>query len=276
MKPAWTHLAILLVVLAALAGGAPSAWAGSHSATSPEFTVDTRGTNPVPPDGEFLVTVGAAAVANGGGWWNLTGTYSTTVVSTPVTLDLLHDSNGKLSGAATFTVAKDTTAVLPIRGSVKGTRGSITLKGSVRGIDPTKTVNASLLLNLTLDIANRQLVGPLTGIIEVNGTTAPLDEHLTLAIPGDMDGTWTLRLALGQAGRALTGTALLTLSNAVGHAFVVRGRTAGQTAVLSLAGDPAHPAAKAMKVTTTVTPLEGGEARLESFSGRGYGLTLGW
>lgn len=43
--------------------------------------------------------------------------------------------------------------------------------------------------------------------------------------------------------------------------------------VLSLAGAPAS---NAIKIKTTITPLEGGWARLESFSGTGYGQRLGW
>jgi hypothetical protein len=36
-----------------------------------------------------------------------------------------------------------------------------------------------------------------------------------------------------------------------------------------------HPS-KAISIRTTLTPLEGGWARLESFSGKGYGQTVGW
>jgi hypothetical protein len=91
-----------------------------------------------------------------------------------------------------------------------------------------------------------------------------------------MDGTWTLRFQLAQTGRSVAGTALLALSNGVDHAFAVQGRTSGVTAALSLVGVPADAAAKAIEIRTTVTPLEGGWARLENFSGRGYGQTLGW
>jgi hypothetical protein len=60
------------------------------------------------------------------------------------------------------------------------------------------------------------------------------------------------------------------------YAFLVRGRTgANGTAVLSLAADPADPAARSIRISTTVTPLEGGWARLESFLGTGYGQTVG-
>lgn len=38
----------------------------------------------------------------------------------------------------------------------------------------------------------------------------------------------------------------------------------------------ADPAAKATKIRTTITPLEGGWARIETFSGKGYGQTVSW
>jgi hypothetical protein len=50
----------------------------------------------------------------------------------------------------------------------------------------------------------------------------------------------------------------------------------GARAVLSLTGDPTGPASKAIKIKTTITPLEGGWARTASFSGGGYGQTLTW
>ena len=63
----------------------------------------------------------------------------------------------------------------------------------------------------------------------------------------------------------------------VKHSFVVRGRTrANRTVVLTLAGDPADQAWKAISIRTSLTPLEGGWATLESFSSRGYGRVIGW
>jgi hypothetical protein len=166
---------------------------------------------------------------------------------------------------------------MPIKGSVNGTRGSITMKGSLNGANLTKLVSVSLTLNLTVDAANRHLVGRLTGTIRENGAPTPVNDDLALAIPGDMDGTWTLRFGLDRTGRTVTGAATLTLSDGAQHAFVASGRTgANNTAVLTLSASPSDPTAKATTVKTTITPLEGGWARLESFSGRGYGQALGW
>ena len=44
--------------------------------------------------------------------------------------------------------------------------------------------------------------------------------------------------------------------------------------LLTLAGDNADPAAKAIKINTTVAPLEGGWTRLKALSARSYGQTL--
>jgi hypothetical protein len=91
-----------------------------------------------------------------------------------------------------------------------------------------------------------------------------------------MDGSWTLRLQLAQAGATVTGTALLTLSNGVGYALRVQGKAAGASAVLGLSGAPADPLARAIRCSTTITPLTGGSARLERLSFKGYGQTVEW
>jgi hypothetical protein len=232
---------------------------------------------PVGPVGEFLAWVDAPAVATGRGWWDLSGTYATSVEGNPFALALTHDPSGKLSGTATYTVAKDAVVTMPIKGSVKGASGSITMKGTLKGATPDKTVSVSLTLNLAVDTANRRLTGPLTGSVKSGGVTTAVNQDLALDIPPPMDGTWTLRLDLAQSGTSVTGTALLTLSNGVDHAFAVKGRTgADNTAVLTLTGDKADPAAKATKIRATVTPLEGGWARIGAFTGKGWGQAVAW
>jgi hypothetical protein len=237
-----------------------------------ETTATYAAAGPVPPHGSFLVVVDAAAPPSNR-LWDLTGTYSTAVQGKPLTLRLLHEPTGRLAGTATYAVAEGVAITMPIKGSVKGAGGSITLKGTMQGDDSTRNVSVSLTLNLTVDTGNRRLVGRLTGTIATDAVTTPVHEDLTLAIPGEMDGTWTLRLDPRLLGRAVTGTAELTLSNRVKYAFVIRGRTAGQTVLLSLSGDPG---AKSLTIKVTLTPLEGGSARLEGFLGKGYGQTLTW
>jgi hypothetical protein len=229
----------------------------------------------VAPDGEFLLVVDAADVAAGLGLWDLTGTYVTAVKGYPLTLDLLHDTKGKLGGTATCTVAKDTTVTMPIKGSVKGASGSITMQGTLKGADPAKTVSVSLKLALAVDATNRRLGGPLTGSVKANGATTAVNQNVALDIPAPMDGTWTLLLTLTQGAKGIAGTATLALSNGADYALVVKGKAgAAGTAVLSLAGASADPAAKAIKIKTAITPLAGHWAELEALAGKAYGQSL--
>jgi len=164
---------------------------------------------------------------------------------------------------------------MPVKGSVRGSSGSITMKGSLRATNPADQVAVALTLDLTVDIANRQLVGRMTGSTKDHGTTTPIDDPVVLAIPGTMDGTWTLSFDLDQSGRNVTGAAVLKLSNDVQHSFSVNGRTgAHDTAVLTLSGDPADPASKALAIRATITPLEGGWAWIESSALKGYGQVV--
>jgi hypothetical protein len=231
----------------------------------------------VPPDGEFLLVVDAADVAAGLGLWDLTGTYITAVKGHPLSIELLHDTKGKLGGTATCIVAKDTTVAMPIKGSVKGASGSITMQGTLKGADPAKTVSVSLKLVLAVDATDGRLAGQMTGSVKSGGTTTAVNQDVALDIPAPIDGTWRLLLTLAQGAKGIAGTATLTLSNGADHAFVVKGKAgAGGTAVLSLAGAAADPAAKAIKIKAMVTPLAGRWAELEALAGRGYGQTLVW
>jgi uncharacterized repeat protein (TIGR02543 family) len=233
-------------------------------------------TTPIPAVGQFAGCVDAADVSSGRGLWDLSGTYAAIVAGRPLLLNLVHESTGKLSGLATYTVADGTAVAMPIRGAVDGTAGSIALAGTLKGADPARVIAVSLALNLTVDTANRRLTGPLTGSVRNHGTTTPIREDLALPIPLPMDGSWTLRLQLAQAGATVTGTALLTLSNGVGYALRVQGKAAGASAVLGLSGAPAEPLARALRCSTTITPLTGGSARLERLSFKGYGQTVEW
>jgi hypothetical protein len=227
-------------------------------------------------DGEFLSELNASDVASGHGWWDLSGSYPTRVAGNPLVLTLVHDAHGRLTGTATYTVGEATTVNLPIRGSVRGAGGNIALKLALRGAARDRSVRLALRLDLAVDPDAGQLVGAIVGSVVTGDEKTPVAETLTLPIPRAMNGTWTLLFDLVQDARGVTGTALLTLSNGAGYVCEVQGRTRGGNAVLSLAGYPAGPAARGGGIRTTITPLEGGWARLESFSGRGYGQVVGW
>jgi hypothetical protein len=59
MRDTWVRLALLASVLAIPTAGAPGSQAGSHSARSPRFTVDTRG-------GEVTVAIEPAGARSAG------------------------------------------------------------------------------------------------------------------------------------------------------------------------------------------------------------------
>jgi len=241
------------------------------------LTAHFRPADPLAPAGTFLARAGAGGPPADCTWWDLSGTYAASVKGSSLTLSLTHDPSGKLSGTAAYTLAKDTVVTMPIRGSVKGASGSITMKGALKGATPDKTVSVSLALNLAVDTANRQLTGPLTGSVKSGGVTTAINQNLALPVPAPMDGTWALLFQIAQSGTAVTGTATLSLSNGVERGLVVKGKAgANGTALLALAGDKSDPAAKAIRIKATISPLEGGWARVETFSGKGYGQAVAW
>jgi hypothetical protein len=239
-------------------------------------TAPFRMADAVAPSGTFLAVVDAAAVAAGRGLWDLGGTYSTIIAGNPLVLSLVHDPTGRITGTATYTVAKATVLTMPVKGRVNGSTGSVTLAGTLKGASPAQAVSMTLSLNLAVDVADRQLTGWMVGSVKTGQVTTAIDNPLALALPASMDGSWTLALKLDRAGRATAGSALLTLSNGVSHTFVTQGRISGANAVLDLRADPADPAAKGIRIRTTITPLGGGWARIDGLSGRGYGQTVGW
>ena len=147
---------------------------------------------------------------------------------------------------------------------------------ALRGTNAAAAVSVSLSFTLSLNATTLKLNGPVSGSIKVSGATALVAETVTLDIPTPMDGTWTLAFLLAQDGRTISGTARLTLVNGVSYAFVAQGRSTGANAVLSLAGASSDPSARAFRIRTTVTPQEGGWARLDGITGEGYGQTLDW
>ena len=91
---------------------------------------------------------------------------------------------------------------------------------------------------------------------------------------------WTgpggLLLDLASDDGGISGTARLTLSNGVVHSLLANGRaTVTGPAELALTGDPADPAAKGILLRLAITPLQGGQARVEGLEGRAYGQSLG-
>jgi hypothetical protein len=165
---------------------------------------------------------------------------------------------------------------MPIRGSASATHGALVATMAMQGTAAGNAASASLALKLALNVATRQLVGPASGSALVGAVTLPLAGSVSLNLPPAMDGTWTLLLQIAPNGRTVSGSATLRLANGAEYLFVVRGRIAGQAVVATLVGHPSDVAAKGIEISTTLTPLEGGWARLNAFSGKGYGQLLHW
>jgi hypothetical protein len=189
----------------------------------------------------------------------------------------VHDAQGKLTGSAVLGVSEVVAVAMPVRGNVEGSGGVVRIEGALAGMSTSEPIRVAMAFSLAVDAANRRLVGLVTGMAEIGTMALPVAECVSLPIPAPMDGTWTLRFALAQGAKGIAGTAKLVLSNGVERDLVVKGTMgAGNTAILSLAGAPGDPAAKAIKIKATIMPLEGGWARLEAFSGKGYGQTIAW
>jgi hypothetical protein len=228
----------------------------------------------MPPSGVFTAVTEGDAVASGLGLWDLSGTYTTSAADKPLVLRLLHDAKGRLTGTATYTTAKAAPLNVPIRGSVRGSGGGVVATIALQGADATGATSVSLTLDLTVNVGTRRLAGTMAGNVTVDGVPHTVSANLSLPIALPMNGAWTLRFDLLQRPRSITGTALLTLSNGAHCAYLVNGKKVGTTAVLSLVGDATDPLSRASKIRAIITPLEGGWARLESFSDRSYGQSL--
>ena len=232
------------------------------------------------PNGPFLARQQAAQVLAGRGLWDLTGAYALSVGGQALTLNLVHDPRGRLTGTAALQVNTGS-ALLPVslsvRGTARGAGGRVVVALWLQGADAAQGLDVALAAALTLDVGTRQLHGPLTGTILVNGAGTPLAETVTLALPAPMDGTWSLSCALlptAKGGRG--GVATLTLANGVSHTFAIRGRLTGSVAALELSGLPTDPSAAPIRIRATIETLGGALTGLSAVSAWAYGQSLVW
>ena len=113
------------------------------------------------------------------------------------------------------------------------------------------------------------------GRIALGPVVTPVSQTVTLALPGPMDGTWTLGLELAPFGATAVGSATLTLSNGVAHHLAVTGKARGATTTLTLSGLPMNPAAKDIRIMATIEAAKTPLPPLFFLSGRGYGQRVG-
>jgi hypothetical protein len=244
--------------------------------------------NTIPPSGDFLALIGASAVTTGGGFWNLTGAYSTLAHGAPLTLLMAHDARGRLTGTASYHAGalEDPPLVMPIRGTVRGTRRTVVLTFASRGSAAGKGVSVELAFALAVDPVNRRLTGPMTGAVTTAGVKhliSAVESPQTWNIAAPMDGTWSLMFADLSPGpaSAVSGTALLTLSSGDAWHFRAKGRLGrdGLTSLV-LSGLPGDLEASAIAISARIRTLEGtpecGIAEIVSCRGWGYGQTPTW
>jgi hypothetical protein len=247
-----------------------------------ELTASFRPAGPAAsPAGTLLATAGVAEVGQGRGLWDFTGTYITSVAGYPLTLRLAHDSCGRLTGTAEIgglIAGGQPASPVDLRaiGSVKGVGGSVAVKLKVNGAGSARAVRVELPMDLVLDADSRRLVGLVAGSIRTAAGTTAIVDTVALALPVSMDGTWTLLFSLAPQGRLSVGTVVLRLSNGVEHHLAASGRSSGQGLALGLMAGATDSAASRIAGKTIIAPLEGGWARLEGISARGYGQVVRW
>jgi hypothetical protein len=214
--------------------------------------------------------------------WDLTGHYAGAVGPHNLTLDLVHDEKGALTGTGRFQGTVNgqpfDVANLPIKGSGKGKAGVVTVKASTKGTGGTSTV--SLKLALTLDAGALTLTGVVSGSVSdtVAGKVAVNVPGVVLALPVGMDGSYRLpvHLILDAKG-GVTGTGNLTLVNGRTVALLAKGKRAGAVTSLQLAGDKlANAAFGAIKMKLTIRTYANGTADIQAMAGKAFGQSLKW
>ena len=234
-----------------------------------------RVANDVPPVGTFGAIVDAAGVALGHGIWDLSGHYTTVIDGKDLTLDLLHDGKGKITGTGTYNVPGVGDIPLVVKGSGKGKAGILMVKLGLKGVLGANKLAMKMTLQLNPAEARLEGVTALKGALD-GAKIKVTDDDTILHVPPGMDGTWDLVFNLAFDGKTITGDAMLTMSNGTDFLFLVKGKVKNGLAAIGLKGDPSDPAAKAVKIKASIRTLEGEQAAIELIKGKAFGQTLAW
>jgi len=238
----------------------------------------------VDPDGEFNVTYFNDSKPGSRLIWDLTGRYAATVGDLALTLDLVHDERGALTGlghlqgsVGTKSVAIDVDA-LRLTGIVRGSRGVVSAKITLSGANATTRVALKLALTLT----DLRLTGVASGrITDTVGGKATIADTCVAerSDGGTMDGSYSLpvNLSLNQTRGTITGTGWLTLSNGRIIEMRIAGRRANGLASLRLVGDASiDPGFGAVKLRLIVETYASRNADIITLSGQAFGQSLKW
>jgi hypothetical protein len=235
----------------------------------------------------FTLSLPALAFANGAGIWDLSGHYETDLGADSLTLDLVHDAKGRISGNgryATDLPAKVAyTVSLRAMGSGKGSFGVLPVRlgaeGQALGIPGHDDALARVSVRqvLTLDTARAALVGTTRVQASFGSTRRAFSMATDLGLPTGMNGSWGVSVEVNHGGRGTVGTGLLRLSNGTTFRLLVAAKARGGNLSLTLTGDKtAHPAAGGIEMSVVAAPLGDGSARVLRLRGSAFGQALSW
>jgi hypothetical protein len=212
--------------------------------------------------------------------WDLSGTYTrsnATATSTNFAEQTLnHGPDGKVTGTGSATVQDESSDIHGseiLAGRVTGgagkpvvlnANGEGTFGGKARGINVSGKLAGNL--SLVVDSTNRVMSGRETvSFCLGGGACRTVSTNSSFPLQPNMDGSWSLALAVGTTNDVVAGTAVATLSNGRTVPFSVRGKysPATQRSNLRLTSDSA-----ALKLTITDA------AQLDSLRGKLFGQKL--
>ncbi|MBN2450332.1 MAG: Ig-like domain-containing protein [Lentisphaeria bacterium] len=251
----------------------------SPAVSNLDLTAVFRPANAVDPEGSFLALVRAADVLAGRGLWDISGSYSIELGAGDLTLDLLQDGRGKVTGTGTYSYSS-ASVDLAVRGNLRGKAGDIAVTLEAKGIEPAgadgRPIKTVIHMRFALDEEKRQLVGT-AQLIRNNEVPTPKTTtslNLVLPLPAGMDGTYEILSDLRFAGTRVAGEAVLKLSNDAEFLLAVKGKRGGDVSDLTFIADRTDVQAKGIRLACRVETLELEWARLVTMSGKALGQSL--
>ncbi|MBN2451835.1 MAG: InlB B-repeat-containing protein, partial [Lentisphaeria bacterium] len=250
------------------------------------FVAEFREAEPVPANGPFALNLPAEAFEDGAALWDLSGDYLTPLHGDTLSLHLLHDTKGKITGDGQYTTDIGGKTVfnvpLTVKGGGKGTGGALTvtlgLKGQAVGIPGDDSAKAKVAVKqaFTLDASGPALTGTSVVSTAFGSDKDRFEAGTVMPLPAGADGTYRIELELVDGGKSITGTGMLHLPSGTAFPLLAKGKLADGIAVLKVSGDKADPAAGGIKLTVSIETLEGAWARVLSVSGKAFGQSIAW
>ena len=215
--------------------------------------------------------------------WDVSGTYSESLGGLSLDYILNMDSSGKFTGQGSVSLPSFSGVDLSLKADYSfhgavSTAGSdvrvgMTMKmkggGEIQGTN--FTFSASATENLTVDTANQQLSGLVTGSESISipalhkHATVPFRTTVQTALPAGMNGTWTLALDVSPNGNKYSGTGWVTLSSGKALPVVVTGGYVPKTGVSKLT-------VKGAGINLSLTgQLYNGQVIVQKLSGKALG-----